>query len=165
MRAQVRVKGAKVPFLVIVSALILFRPPCGLSADPEDPEVRKLKEEIQRLKAENEANRRKMEEFEQKLEHIETKSEQKQKELEQLQVKTEEKQKELSAEIAKGPPLSAFDRYLGTQTFTVTGAAGAQFIYDQQLAPIDDIHNASQNSFFADWRSEERRVGKGCRSR
>jgi hypothetical protein len=151
MRIQTKSEGTKAVVFVIVSALMLFRPPRGLSADPDESEVRALKEEIQRLKAENEANRRKMEEFEHKLEQIETKSEQKQKELEQLQTKTEEKQKELSAEITKGPPQSVFDRYLGSHTFTITGAAGGQFIYDQQSAPIDDIHNASQNSFFIDW--------------
>jgi hypothetical protein len=151
MRAEMRANRAGVVFFLVVSALMLLAPPAGLSADPDDSDVRKLKEEIQRLKAENEANRKKMEEFEHKLEQIETKSEQKQKELEQLQTKTEEKQKELSAEIAKGPPASAFDRYLGTHTFTVAGAAGGQFIFDQQPAAIDDIHNASQNSFFFDW--------------
>jgi hypothetical protein len=143
--------GAKSFLCVIVGALTLCRPPAAMSADPEDAEVRELKEEIQRLKAENEANQRKMEEFEQKLEKIEIRNEQKQKELEQLQKNAEEKQNQLSAEIAKGPPPSTFDRYFGSHTFTVAGAAGGQFVYDQQSAPIDDVHNASQNSFFFDW--------------
>jgi hypothetical protein len=50
-----------------VSTLMFFAPPPSLSADPEAPETRKLKEEIARLRAENEANRRKMEEFDKKL--------------------------------------------------------------------------------------------------
>jgi hypothetical protein len=65
-------------FLLIVSALMFFAvsalmflaPPPSLSADPETPEARRLKEEIARLKAENEANRRKMEEFDKKLDQL-----------------------------------------------------------------------------------------------
>jgi septal ring factor EnvC (AmiA/AmiB activator) len=63
-----------------VSALMFFAPPPSLSADPETPQVRKLQETIARLKAANEANRRKMEEVEKKLEQLASKSEEGQKE-------------------------------------------------------------------------------------
>ena len=63
-----------------VSALMFFAPPPSLSADPETPEVRKLQEKIARLKAANDANRRKMEEFEKKLEQLASKREQGKKE-------------------------------------------------------------------------------------
>lgn len=143
MRADRRAKGAKAVFCVIVSALLFFAPP-PVSADVDDSDVRKLKQEIQRLKAENEANRKKMEEFEHKLEQIQTKSEQKQRELEQAQTKTEEKQKELSAEVAKGPPAStireALGSYWGDGRFMIGGYGFTQYDWDQ---------NANANSFTA----------------
>jgi Sec-independent protein translocase protein TatA len=45
----------------------------------------------------------------------------------------------------------AFSRYLGTHSFTIAGAAGGNFIYDDQNAALDGLHHASQNSFFFDW--------------
>src|SRR5215470_2910025 len=46
---------------------------------------------------------------------------------------------------------NAVQQYLGSHTFTVTGAAGGEFIYDQQSGALDGLHHASQNSFFFDW--------------
>ena len=60
-------------------------------------------------------------------------------------------QTKVETPIAPTQFTSVFDRYLGSHTFTVTGAAGGQFIYDQQSGALDGLHHASQNSFFFDW--------------
>jgi hypothetical protein len=128
MRAEIRAKGLKAVFCVIVSALTLFGPPPVLSAGPEAPDVRKLKEEIEHLKSENEANRKKMEDFEKKLEQIESRS--------------EEKQKELTAEISKGPSPGAIRQalgpYWGENRFMIAGYGFVQHSWNR---------NANTNSF------------------
>ncbi|MHB8381755.1 MAG: hypothetical protein ACYDC3_05380 [Candidatus Binataceae bacterium] len=45
----------------------------------------------------------------------------------------------------------SFSRYLGSHSFTVTGAAGGQFVYDQQNESIAGLPHASQNTFLFDW--------------
>jgi hypothetical protein len=45
----------------------------------------------------------------------------------------------------------SFSRYLGSHSFTITGAAGLDYIYDQQSSGIDGIHHGTQNTFLLDW--------------
>ncbi|MGH7813408.1 MAG: hypothetical protein ACREQI_05330 [Candidatus Binataceae bacterium] len=45
----------------------------------------------------------------------------------------------------------SFGQYLGSHTFQVTGAAGLDYIYNQQSGALADIHHATQNTFLLDW--------------
>jgi hypothetical protein len=143
MRAE-RSNPSKAICSLILGALVLFASPPVSPADSGESEVRKLKQEIERLKAENEANRMKMEEFEKKLEQLEVKSEEKQKQIDQLQTKTEEKQKEIAAEVSKGPSPEVLRRVLGSYwgdgRFMITGYGFGEYDWDQ---------NSNSNTFTA----------------
>lgn len=45
----------------------------------------------------------------------------------------------------------AFQQYLGSHTFQVTGAAGVDYVFDQQSGALDNLHHATQNTFFFNW--------------
>jgi hypothetical protein len=75
----------------------------------------------------------------------------------QLQMTSEEVRTLQTKLQASGRPQDfseAVNRYLGSHSFTISGAAGGQFIYDQQPHAIANIPNASENSFFFDWEPE-----------
>ena len=72
-------------------------------------------------------------------------------ELQQTNQQVKTLQTKVDAPIPPAQFTSVVDRYLGSHTFTVTGAAGGQFIFDQQSGALDNLHHASQNSFFFDW--------------
>jgi hypothetical protein len=60
--------------------------------------------------------------------------------------------KTLAAKVEAPIPPSEFagevGRYLGSHTFQITGAAGFDFVYDQQSGALDGLHHATQNTFF-----------------
>jgi hypothetical protein len=46
---------------------------------------------------------------------------------------------------------SVFSQYLGTHTFTVTGAAGVQYVFNAQGSSLAPLSHQTQNTFFTDW--------------
>ena len=72
-------------------------------------------------------------------------------ELQQTNLQVQTLQTKVDAPIASSQFGDAVQQYLGSHSFTVTGAAGGDFIYDQQSGALDDLHHASQNSFLFDW--------------
>jgi len=70
----------------------------------------------------------------------------------QLQ-KTNDQVKTLAAKVDTPIPPSQFagdfGRYLGSHTFQITGAAGIDFVYDQQSGALDGLHHATQKTFFS----------------
>jgi len=72
-------------------------------------------------------------------------------ELQQTNAQVKTLQTKVDAPVTPSEFGSAFDQYLGSHTFTISGAAGGDFIYDQQSGALDGLHHASQNSFFVDW--------------
>ena len=72
-------------------------------------------------------------------------------ELQQTNVQVKTLQTKVDAPIASSEFGDAVGRYLGTHSFTVTGAAGGDFIYDQQSGALNGLPHVSQNSFFFDW--------------
>ncbi|MGA9740406.1 hypothetical protein [Candidatus Binatus sp.] len=72
-------------------------------------------------------------------------------ELQQTNAQVKTLQTKVDAPIASSEFGDAVSRYLGSHSFTITGAAGGNFIYDQQSGALDGLHHASQNSFFFDW--------------
>jgi hypothetical protein len=72
-------------------------------------------------------------------------------ELKQTTAQVKTLQAKVDAPIPSGDFSEAFNRYLGSHSFTVTGAAAGQFVYDQQSSSIDGLHHASQNTFMFDW--------------
>jgi hypothetical protein len=124
-------------------------------------EMRQLREERKHDRAEIRALESKVQQLEGTNSKVETNAQQIQTTDQKLKETTLELQqtdqwvKTLQTRVNQPPPASQFGdavhQYLGSHTFTITGAAGGQFIYDQQSGALDGLHHASQNSFFFDW--------------
>jgi hypothetical protein len=110
-------------------------------------EIRSLEGKVHQLESKDskvEATTQQLQSTDQKLKETTLELEQTNQQVKTLQTKVE-------TPIAPSQFTSVVDRYLGSHTFTVTGAAGGQFIFDQQSGALDNLHHASQNSFFFDW--------------
>ena len=129
--------------------------PAYAGASSEAQTLQRIMREVNELKADKEQDERKIEDLEQKVGEIQGQNQQLKAANQKLQNDTTTKiatlQTRVEAPIAPSEFGNAFDRYLGSHTFTVTGAAGGNFIYDQQSRSLDDLHHNSQNSFFIDW--------------
>ncbi len=121
------------------------------SANPQPDSKR----EVEELKADKQQDEQKIQNLEQKVDEIQGQNKQLKEANQKLQTDTGTKiealQTKVDAPIASSEFGNAFDRYLGSHTFTITGAAGGDFIYNQQSAALDGLHHESQNSFFFDW--------------
>ncbi len=121
--------------------LLLLLPP-SLKAQED---IQSLKDEIRKMREENARQQQRMQALEEKLNKLEAQSEQKTKELEE-KVTAQNKAQPSASQFS-----SAFSRYLGSHTFMITGAAGLDYIYNQQSGAINGIPNRSQNTFVSDW--------------
>ena len=158
-------------FLFVLGVAALSATGMARAADSDTDAAAALKEiraEMRQLREERKRDREEIRSLEGKVKQLETKDSTVETTTQQLQT-TDQKLKETTLELqqtnqqvqtlqtkvnAPMPPQafsSVVDRYLGSHTFTVTGAAGGKFIYDQQSGALDDLHHASQNSFFFDW--------------
>ena len=152
-----------------VAALSLAWPACAADSDGgEAAAMKEIRSEMRQMRDERRRDREVIRSLEIKVQQLETKDSRVETTTQQLQ-NTDQKLKETTLElqqtnaqvktletkveapIAPSEFGNIFDRYLGSHTFTVTGAAGGDFIYDQQSGAFNDIHLASQNSFFFDW--------------
>ena len=141
------------------------------AADSDGGDAAALKEirsEMRQLREERKRDREVIRSLEVKVQQLETKdsrveattqqlqnTDQKLKEttleLQQTNAQVKTLQTKVEAPIASSEFGDAVSRYLGTHSFTVAGAAGGNFIYDNQSGALDGLHHTSQNSFFFDW--------------
>jgi hypothetical protein len=152
-----------------VAALSLAGPARAADSDGGNAAAMKeIRSEMRQMREERKHDRQVIKTLEIKVQQLETKDSRVQATTQQLQ-NTDQKLKETTLELQQtnaqvktlqtkvDAPMApdefsnVFGRYLGSHTFTVTGAAGGQFIYDQQSGALNDLHHASQNSFFFDW--------------
>jgi hypothetical protein len=152
-----------------VAALSLIGQARAAGSDGTDAAaLKEIRSEMRQMREERKRDREVIRSLEVKVQQLETKdfkvetttqqlqsTDQKLKEttleLQQTNLQVQTLQTKVNAPIATPEFSTALDRYLGSHTFTVTGAAGGDFIYDQQSGALDDLHHASQNSFFFDW--------------
>lgn len=137
-------------------------------SDTSAAELKEIKSEMRQMREERKRDREVIRSLEVKVQQLESKdsrveattqqlrsTDQKLQEttleLQQTNAQVKTLQTKVEAPIATSEFGDAFSKYLGTHSFTVTGAAGGNFIYDQQSSSIDGLHSASQNSFFFDW--------------
>ena len=145
--------------VALLAALILIAPLPTWSADSDSgTALREIKKEIRELAADRERAQQKIERLEKRVEQLE--GENAQIKAANAQIKTEtvqttEQVKTLAQSVEAGPSPSgmakAFQGYLGTHTFTLTGAAGFDYIADQQSGALDGLPHQTQNSFFFDF--------------
>ena len=156
-------------FAIGVAALSLAGMARAADSDATDTAaLKEIKAEMRQLREDRKRDREVIRSLEVKVQQLETKdskvevttqqlqsTDQKLKEttleLQQTNQQVQTLQTKVDAPIATAQFGNAVERYLGSHTFTVTGAAGGEFIYDQQSGALDDLHHASQNSFFFDW--------------
>jgi len=153
-------RGSKLRVLGFLAVgLMVWSPSTPTSAaDLDAGTLREIRKQIRELKDERANDEKKIDELEKKLESLAGENAQLKAANAQVKVESAANAKAIDTmkeQVAAQPSRSDFSesisRYLGTHTFTVTGAAAFNFIYDQQEGSIADIHNASQNSFFFDW--------------
>ena len=158
-------------FLLAFGVAVLTTAGLARAADSDATETAALKQiqsEMRQMRAERKRDREVIRSLEMKVQQLESKDSRVETTTQQLQ-NTDQKLKETTLELQQtneqvktlqtkvDAPLesrefgSAVEQYLGSHSFTVTGAAGGQFIYDGQNSSIDGFHAASQNSFFFDW--------------
>jgi hypothetical protein len=130
--------------------------------------LKEIQREMREMRAERKRDRELIQKLEAKVDGLEKGSAKTQATTEQLKTTDEKLQattaalqqttaqvKTLQAKVDQPIPApdfsEAFNRYLGSHTFEITGAAAGNFIYDQQSGALNDLHHASQNSFFFDW--------------
>ena len=143
-----------------LAALILLTPLPSWSADSDGPSsLREIKKEIKELAADREQALQKIQRLEQRVEQLE--SENAQIKATNAQIKTEtvqttEQVKTLQQSVEEGPSPSgmakAVQGYLGSHTFTLTGAAGFDlYLRSAESALSMDLSHQTQNSFFFDF--------------
>src|SRR5208283_2391462 len=158
-------------FLFAFGVAALSLASLALAADSDAIDAAAMKEirsEMRQLREERKHDREEIRSLESKVQQLETKDSRVETNTQQLQT-TDQKLKETTLELQQtnqqvqtlqtkvNAPIAssqfgdAVQQYLGSHSFTITGAAGGNFIYDQQSGALDDLHHASQNSFFFDW--------------
>ena len=156
-------------FAIGVAALPLAGMARAADSDATDTAaLKEIRAEMRQLREDRKRDREVIRSLEVKVQQLETKDSRVEVTTQQLQ-STDQKLKETTLELQQtnqqvqslqtkvNAPIAtpqfgnAVERYLGSHSFTVTGAAGGQFVYDQQSGSLDGLHHASQNSFFFDW--------------
>jgi hypothetical protein len=129
--------------------------PANAGTASEAQTLKRIIQEVQELKADKVHDEEKIQDLEQKVGEIQGENQQLKQVNQKLQTDTNTKiatlQTKVEAPITPSQFGNVFDRYLGSHTFTVTGAAGGNFVYNQQSSALNGLHHASQNSFFVDW--------------
>ena len=144
---------AMVALTVSVLALATIAAVPKAWADDAEAQAKALKEvqrELRQLRADRARDHRLIEKLEQQLEQVQnqnsqirtsneqlrTSTQQLQNSNQQLQTKTDEELKQIQAQVAEGPSDRQFAKalggYWGTHSFTLTGAAAGDFVYDRQ---------------------------------
>lgn len=128
----------------------------SLGAAGADPKtLREIQREIQTLEQARTRDLDEIQRLSKRVEQLET--ENVQLKTSSTEIKTETTQttqmvKQLQTQQSSPTEFAtAFGRYLGTHTFTVTGAAAIDYVFDQQSASIDGLSHQTQNTFLFDW--------------
>ena len=136
--------------LVVMAGVILLAGLRAASADDAATakELKQVKRELRRLETERARDRAVIQQLEQKVDQMEGQTAQLK--ASDAQVKTDQTKAaqelgQIKTQIASAPSKQqfseAFGSYLGSHTFLVTGAAGVDYIYDQQSGAIDGLHH------------------------
>ena len=139
--------------LVALSLVSLAR---AADSDGSAADLKEIKSEMRQLREERKRDREVIRTLEIKVQQLETKdsrveattqqlqnTDQKLKEttleLQQTNAQVQTLQTKVDAPIASSQFGDAVGRYLGTHSFTVAGAAGGNFVYDQQSGALDGV--------------------------
>ncbi len=120
--------------------------------------LKRVERELRQLRADRAHDRKVIEQLKQTVDQMEGQAAQLKSANEQVksaQTKTAQQVSEIQGRVNSGPSprqfSQAFGSYFGTHTFEITGAAGVDYIYDQQSGALNGLPHQSQNTFLADW--------------
>lgn len=125
---------------------------------PGNRKIAEIRQTLKQIQDDQEKDRLLIERLMRRLDQVE--SETSQLKASNRRIKTETTQtsaeiETLKAQIDQGPSAKGFatevHNFLGSHQFTIAGAAGGNFVFDQQSSSIDSPPHASQNSFFFNW--------------
>ena len=129
-------------------------------ASADDPasrsqQISAIRKAVNQLQQDREKDRLLIDKLLKRLDEVESQNRDLKASNQQLEGQTTQQIKQLETKVDSAPSASGFSeavgRYLGSHSFTVTGAAGFDFIFDQQTAAIDGVSNETQNTFLFDW--------------
>jgi hypothetical protein len=143
---------------LVFAVIVPVAPTPAWSADADQAaSLREIRKEIRELAGDRERDLEKIQHLEKRVNQLEGENLQLKNSNAQIKsdtVQTTEQVKSLQHAVEEGPPpggmAKAVQGYLGSHTFTITGAAGMDFIVDQQSGALDGLHHQTQNSFFLD---------------
>jgi hypothetical protein len=144
--------------VVALSGLLAIGWPQLASPDdsaPRSREIAAIRKAVKQLQEDREKDRLLIDKLLNRLDTVETENRSLKASNEQLQGQTTQQIQTLETKVEAAPSTSDFSeavsRYLGSHSFTVTGSAGVDYIFDQQTAAIDGVSNETQNTFLLDW--------------
>jgi hypothetical protein len=127
----------------------------GEDPAPRGHEIAAIRKAVMQLQEDREKDRLLIDKLLNRLDAVETENTHLKLSNEQLQGQTTQQIGALETRLAAAPSggdfSEAVNRYLGSHSFTVTGAAGVDLIFDQQTAAIDGVSNETENTFLLDW--------------
>ncbi len=152
-RAERRATG----FIMIAGFLLVSR--LGFAGDASQADdLRDIKSELRELKQDRVRDQEEIRDLKARVEQLEGENKQLKSTNNQIQneqVQTTQAVKQIQEQAKEGPSSSQFssalNRYLGTSTFMISGAAGLSYVYDQQTGSINDVPHQKQNTFLSDW--------------
>jgi len=142
---------------VSLGLLVIGWPRIALSDDPapRSQEIKEIRKAVRQLQEDREKDRLLIDKLLRRLDEAEGENRELKATNQQLRGQTTEQIKELQTKVEAAPGPGGFseavNRYLGSHTFTVTGAAGFDFIFDQQSGALDGVSHENHNAFLVDW--------------
>ncbi len=145
--------------VILLAATTLVIPVSSWSADSGSAAtLREIKKEIRDLAADRERAQEKIQALEKRVEQLESENAQikaTDAQIKTATVQTTQQVQTLQQSVEQGPGpegmAKAFHDYLGSHSFTLTGSAGFDYVFDQQSSALANLPHQTQNSFFLDW--------------
>src|SRR5579885_1293296 len=136
-------KGSGMRYRVLAILVFSLIAAGGMAGAQDASELDQIKREIKQIKADERREQQRDEELigqlERKVEQLERQNRLLQQSSARLQNQTTQQFQDIQQQIGSTPAPARFARafqdYLGTHQFTLTGAVGGDFIYDRQTAP------------------------------
>ena len=144
---------------LLVVLLMLALPRLCLGQDSADRKtLSQIRSEIKKIEQAHARDREEIKRLTKRVDELESENHQlkaSSSQVESQATETSHAVEQLQKKAETGPSGSqfsqGFQQYLGSHTFQVTGAAGADFVFDQQPGALDGLHHETQNTFFFNW--------------
>ena len=158
MRMGLLARAALTVGMLAIATVVLAPRALADDAAAQAKELKRLERELRELRADRAHDRQVIEKLKQTVDQMQGQTQQLKSANAQVkseQTKTAQQVTDLEGKVKSAPSPAQFSQaigsYFGTHTFDITGAAGVDFIYNQQSGALNDFPHQSQNTFLADW--------------